>query len=328
MELMTRETFCNVMDELELVKVMFIGDSLTFHWSQSFWKLLGHRDTPSSGTQEGVDEGYQWQHQVQCPKQTIDVSFYRSDNLDIHTKGRESCGDNSGTCFEWESKYNNPDHGPTLLLANTGSHTSFDENFRNDFNEFFVHLDDINRQKDVVLFRTSVPGHRECLLDDLEPYHNYTQYRATLKDSYNPYEGTDLPKINAYKAFHWDNFLPYNKYVHNLLDTRTAHLEKHPGASEHQITIEMLDVVPMTILRPDGHASSPDCLNCGLRKGNIGDCLHYSLPGPVDWWNHLMFTQLLDIAQRKKGIKEQKQHQQQMQQVAQEVEADAERIGK
>lgn len=331
-QLLNLESFCNVMEALELEKVMFIGDSLTFHWSQSLWKLLGNEDTPTSGTQAGVDEGYHWERDVQCPDQKIlELSFFRSDNLDIHTKGRESCGDNSGTCFEWESKYNDDRNKPTLLLANTGSHTSFDENFRNDFNEFFVHLDDINRQKDVVLFRTSVPGHRECLLDNLEPYHNYTQYRSTLSDSYNPYEGTDLPNINAYKAFHWDNFLPYNKYVHNLLDTRAAHLEKHPGANEQQITIEMLDVVPMTILRPDGHASSPDCRDCGLRKGNIGDCLHYSLPGPVDWWNHLMFTQLLDTQQRKERLKMKQQtqpQQQQQQQANVPPQTDAERIGK
>ena len=34
----------------------------------------------------------------------------------------------------------------------------------------------------------------------------------------------------------------------------------------------------MTALRQDG-------------RGAIGgDCLHYDLPGPTDWWNHLLVT--------------------------------------
>ncbi|KAL7538462.1 hypothetical protein ACHAXR_008572 [Thalassiosira sp. AJA248-18] len=40
----------------------------------------------------------------------------------------------------------------------------------------------------------------------------------------------------------------------------------------------------MTILRPDGH-----------RTPNK-DCLHYLLPGPVDWWNHLLFSNLLELS--------------------------------
>ena len=55
--------------------------------------------------------------------------------------------------------------------------------------------------------------------------------------------------------------------------------------------MEILDVFPMTVRRPDGHMAdeykSPDT------KRN--DCLHYSLHGPIDWWNHLMLGNLMDI---------------------------------
>jgi hypothetical protein len=97
-ELMTKEGFCQVMKELNLGRIMFVGDSLTFHWSQSFWKLLGHSDTPVSGTQVGVNEGYHWEEDIECPgDEKIKAVYIRSDNLDIHTKGREACGDHSGT---------------------------------------------------------------------------------------------------------------------------------------------------------------------------------------------------------------------------------------
>ena len=42
--------------------------------------------------------------------------------------------------------------------------------------------------------------------------------------------------------------------------------------------IELLDVYPMTVLRRDGHTGGIDCADCGR-----DDCLHYSLPGPIDW---------------------------------------------
>jgi len=55
--------------------------------------------------------------------------------------------------------------------------------------------------------------------------------------------------------------------------------------------IEVLDIMPMTILRRDGHISDE------FRPATVpdGDCLHYALPGPIDWWNHLLFSNLKDI---------------------------------
>lgn len=52
--------------------------------------------------------------------------------------------------------------------------------------------------------------------------------------------------------------------------------------------IQLLDVFPVTILRPDGHRSAPQkCIGCPT-----DDCLHYILKGPPDWWNHLLFSNL------------------------------------
>ena len=48
----------------------------------------------------------------------------------------------------------------------------------------------------------------------------------------------------------------------------------------------MLDVAPMTRLRPDAH----------LRPKT--DCLHFALPGVPDWWNHLLATVLQEAAER------------------------------
>ncbi len=44
-----------------------------------------------------------------------------------------------------------------------------------------------------------------------------------------------------------------------------------------------IDVYNMTALRSDGH-----------RGGT--DCLHYAYPGPIDWWNHFLFTYLKELS--------------------------------
>eukprot|EP00957_Ditylum_brightwellii_P123535 9419245-Ditylum_brightwellii.AAC.1 len=59
--------------------------------------------------------------------------------------------------------------------------------------------------------------------------------------------------------------------------------------------MELLDVYPMTVQRPDGHVSSGECADCPGAEGFAKDCLHYFLPGPPDWWTHLMYNHLLDL---------------------------------
>jgi hypothetical protein len=67
------------------------------------------------------------------------------------------------------------------------------------------------------------------------------------------------------KPYNWNAVKDFNTYTKQILaDTKVL----------------VLDVFPITPLRPDGHKNPPK------------DCLHYSLPGPPDWWNHLLITQL------------------------------------
>ena len=43
------------------------------------------------------------------------------------------------------------------------------------------------------------------------------------------------------------------------------------------IPLHMLDVAPMTVLRPDAHV--------GRKADGTLDCLHYKEPGMYRWWN-------------------------------------------
>ena len=58
--------------------------------------------------------------------------------------------------------------------------------------------------------------------------------------------------------------------------------------------LHALDVYPMSILRRDGHVGGKDCRQCSVAN----DCFYYSLPGPSDWWNHLMLSNIVDMNTR------------------------------
>ena len=100
----------------------------------------------------------------------------------------------------------------------------------------------------------------------MAPFKNYAEYVPTITEVYS-----------------WNKFIDYNDYAQRVI--------RHRDKDKTKQKIQILDVYPMTVLRPDGHAGGADCFECGR-----DDCLHYSLPGPVDWWNHLMLSNLVDVA--------------------------------
>jgi hypothetical protein len=53
----------------------------------------------------------------------------------------------------------------------------------------------------------------------------------------------------------------------------------------HRAHFVFLDVDSMLSLRPDGHL--------GPRPGVLSDCLHYSIPGPLDVVFYLFYNTLL-----------------------------------
>jgi hypothetical protein len=123
------------------------------------------------------------------------------------------------------------------------------------------------------MFRTSVPGHKECHLHD-GAYGDYGEY---------------CPRIVNGAFWHWWGELPpYNDYAIRIINEWNLLNTVKNGPD-----IELLDPWMMTVLRPDGHLSGPDAApECAM---DPRECMLYSLPGPVDWWNHLLLAQLRDI---------------------------------
>merc|ERR1712194_940481 len=64
-------------------------------------------------------------------------------------------------CYPWTESYQSYP-GKTLLIASTGVHFNDRATFQRSFDEFIRTMDSIHRPDDIVLFRTSVPGHFDC----------------------------------------------------------------------------------------------------------------------------------------------------------------------
>ena len=122
------------------------------------------------------------------------------------------------------------------------------------------------------------------------PFASYDEYANTITDEYS-----------------WEKFVGYNDYATKLIDDRNREDARgyNTGQGNSEVSIfekpnrmkmEVLDIYPMTALRRDGHVSGEICENC--QSHAIRDCMHYFLPGPIDWWNHIMYSHILDLGRR------------------------------
>ena len=275
--LVERESLCHILEELNIKRIFFIGDSLSLQMAQSFWKLMSFENEPSPvkpDPQWKPWSRFDWTRDVECKSSTFTfyVSFVRNDFLNDNMKpvtfqkvGENSNCGRSEYCFPWIEKYKSFSDR-SLILANFGSHVHSLIQFKELFDNFMETLEhNMKDSNDIIMFRTTSPGHNGCQTA-LEPFGTHSQFMQTLSADFRS----------------WHKFGSYNDYVYRKVQDYSGDLSN----------IHILDIYPMTILRPDGHLAGPvTCKRC-----KKDDCLHYTLPGPGDWWSHLMFTYLQDIA--------------------------------
>lgn len=285
--LVAMPAFCSALRSMDVRRVFFLGDSLTLQQFQSLWKLLRlPGDHPAIAEESPVHASYT----VQCPPtlsvsgtdagsyHEVTIEYLRSDQLvenDLPVDQRNLVKNCRNYCYPWTDAYLS-DPRRTLLIANAGAHFREMDEFREAFDGFVNALDAASSgrgSRDLVLFRSTVPGHLKCGHANLAPYETYRDFREN-------WEGRKS----------WKMFERFNDYAYRVLDER-GHRMEGADAEGNTARIELLDVFPMTVLRRDGHSG-------GEHKppGERVDCLHYALPGPVDWWNHLMFSNLIDVA--------------------------------
>lgn len=237
-------------------------------------------DTP---TQKGqLDPNFSTK--IQCPGYgAYTLQFIRNDELleNDEPVSIDNEQKNCGTyCFPWTEEYlKSPER--SIVLVNAGAHIHDKKRFEAAIDRFVEVFDDLNRPNDIVLFRTLVPGHWDCKRPGLKPFANYAAYLQDVEEHPNP-------KDDIYT---WGKFTEYNDYAIRALDKRRF-LSSSSDGGQPRALMEVLDVFPMTVLRPDGHCSDEFRPPAYLDT----DCLHYTLAGPIDWWSHLAYSHLLDIA--------------------------------
>ena len=255
----TLQSWCSALLAHNLSRIMFVGESLQHQMYQSLVNLLGidinsTLDSHLARTLIGAcHDGRHFQ------MRWIRNDFLEDDLTKSHcsldgiqnctrcTEHRQPPVIGKDFCLPFLHEYVDS-HQQTLLVLNTGPHFHDTISFRHDFDRFLDRLDQVARQipknrHDMVVFRTSVPGHEDC--------HRFTR-------------PLDTPPPNISRQYTWDLIPAFNEIARGMLSHR------------RHTPVDLLDVAPMTLLRPDGHL----------------DCLHYALPGPIDWWNAALLAQL------------------------------------
>ena len=68
-------------------------------------------------------------------------------------------------------------------------------------------------------------------------------------------------------------------------------------ASRSGVNLKLLDFVPLSLMRPDGHPGPYRDFHPFAKGKNAkvqNDCLHWCLPGPIDSWNDIIMEMILN----------------------------------
>lgn len=278
-----RRSFCSTMYKLRIGRILLVGDSLMGSQLVSLVSLIGY---PAGDFVKVTRKSIIKRNAIECPQYnlSIPIHFYRENlgpnlrktNVTGRTDAKETqqfgpeipyCvdgGDGGNTVMvgefcPWHAVYN-ATGAKTLLVTNQGAHFHSVETFAMSMDLFVELFNKIAHPGDILVFRSTVPGHRNC---------------------WNEFNETSIPVTEMTH----DRFLRRyftTKYDWNLFNEYNAYAKRALEKIVPSVTTHYLNVYNMTVLRPDQHVSSKDCL-------------HYTHPGPVDFWNHLLFTNLADM---------------------------------
>ncbi|KAI3468640.1 hypothetical protein Pfo_025303 [Paulownia fortunei] len=130
-----------------------------------------------------------------------------------------------------------------------------------------------SNHKGIIFYRTSTPDHFE----DGEWFSGGTCKRKVPAKE-GEFELNELSRI--------------------LRDIELEEFEKASvKASENGVNLRVVDVNPLSLLRPDGHPGPYRYFQPFAKDNNakvISDCLHWCLPGPIDSWNDLLMEMVVN----------------------------------
>ena len=297
MSLMTLDGFCQSMKALDIRRMFVLGDSLQFMSMISFFHLLGfetdHPHTKELHNHLKPRSAMKSHTTLECPSFSIDIVFYRVNHYTPLLGKNATTGRNQtqrAQDFMERAKEDEEINSKEYFVCYGIRKPLWPDE---EGNCPWVHDYLSNPVRTLVLTGVgahfhSLKAYKESLdqfMDLLQknprpndiiwfrttnPGHDGTFNQSELFESYQAY------KEQAWTTkYNWDLFVQYNKYTEEQV------FRKGPQMA-------LLDIYWMTALRKDGHPS-------------VKDGLHYLLPGPPDWWNHLLYSNLHELAQRSVG---------------------------
>ncbi|GFP86702.1 protein trichome birefringence-like 23 [Phtheirospermum japonicum] len=158
---------------------------------------------------------------------------------------------------------------PKRNLTELGFNFAYRKVIRN----VFDYIIESNRNKGMVFFRTSTPDHFEG-----GEWFSGGVCKRKLPAKEGEFEFNELDRV--------------------LRDVEVLEFEKASvRARENGVKFRLLDVSPLSLLRPDGHPG-PYRFFQPFAKGKsakfISDCLHWCLPGPIDSWNDILMEMVVN----------------------------------
>ncbi|KAH6801864.1 TRICHOME BIREFRINGENCE-LIKE 23 [Perilla frutescens var. frutescens] len=157
---------------------------------------------------------------------------------------------------------------PKRNITEVGVNFAYRKVIRNVFNYIIA-----SKHKGMVVYRTSTPDHFE----NGQWFSGGTCQRK-VPAKHGDFKLNDLNKI--------------------LREVELEEFEKASAkASESGVNLKLLDVNPLSLLRPDGHPGPYRFFHPFAKDKNakvINDCLHWCLPGPIDSWNDLLMEMLVN----------------------------------
>jgi len=270
------DSFCDTMRRLGIRRILFVGDSLTLGHYESLFGLLhvGKKALAPEGMVgcSSSSQNSSFFIQVIFRRESLGPNLFltnvteRAGPTDRQQFGPETegCGGPmvDGYC-SWHKMYNATPatRQKTLLILNQGAHFHSIGSFTRSMDQFVDLYHSIAHPDDLLFFRSAVPGHKGCF------DHKNVSIPEMTHDKFL--------ELHATNDYDWNLFDEYNTIAKQKLEQiRLVNGMQH---------VYYLNVYNMTVLRRDAHVSAKDCL-------------HYMSVGPIDYWNHLLFTNLADLA--------------------------------
>lgn len=283
--------FCKVCHHLDITRLFIVGDSLSRGFRFSLEALLGI--PPAYSNRNKLFE-YITQEQMLIPcSQSANFS-----GVTVAFQGIKKLEQVKALVASETPEFISTNPNNTAIIFNIGVHMKNFEEYKEGFDLMMAWFNSwkVDRSKLHAFFRESIPGHPNCTpgsqldsnkrfqilkSDTTEPFKTYTDYIETTQENMQA-----QIQMKNQTSWHWYDF----KYANGTIEQCNAYSKevlfdstRSKLTRDDELQFHWLNVYNSTILRRDGHEG-------------FGDCLHYVLPGPPDWWVHFFYSALLDLA--------------------------------